>query len=234
MGASKDLLSNTAQAERLHTFAHDLRNRLAGIQQVLGHLASRCAIEEDRELLTFGEQQHFKALREVEQLLDDMGVVRGVGHLELTSVGLRELLEKVIGQLDHRYQRKHQVLELEMPNDLRVLADAHYLGEVLHALISNASKFAAAGATIRVRAEQMGRSIRLSVTDPGVGLLPADLDMVFVRYAWLSSRSTAGEAQGRSTLARARQWAQAMKGDLSVHSDGPGTGSTFTLELAAA
>ncbi|MBK9514013.1 MAG: sensor histidine kinase [Flavobacteriales bacterium] len=101
-------------------------------------------------------------------------------------------------------------------------------------MISNASKFAAAGATIHVRAEQMGRSIRLSVTDPGVGLLPADLDMVFVRYAWLSSRSTAGEAQGRSTLARARQWAQAMKGDLSVHSDGPGTGSTFTLELAAA
>ena len=234
MGKPKDLLSNNAQAERLHTFAHDLRNRLAGIQQVLGHMASHCTSDEDRELLTFGEKQQFRALREVEQLLDDMGVVRGVGRLELTRMNLHVELNKVAGQLAHRFLRKKQAVLMDVPDSLHAHADAHHLHEVLHALISNASKFSHNGATIAVKAIVDGDHIHIAVTDAGVGLSDTDLEQVFVRYAWLSSRSTGGEPQGRSTLARAKQWAQAMNGDLHARSSGAGTGSTFTLTLTAA
>jgi two-component system, OmpR family, phosphate regulon sensor histidine kinase PhoR len=233
-GSPMHLLSNSAQAERLHTFAHDLRNRLAGLQQVLNHLSSLCNTEEERALLTFGEQQQFKALREVEQLLDDMGVVRGVGHLALASTPLHSAVDKAIGLLAHRFQRKEQEVVLDMPTDIRIMAEAHHLGEVLNAVLSNASKFSPRGSSIHVHARSTGDRIALSVIDHGVGLSAEDLEQVFTRYAWLASRPTEGEAQGRSTLARARQWMHAMEGELTASSAGAGEGCTFTATFQAA
>jgi signal transduction histidine kinase len=226
-----DLLSNGPQAERLHKFAHDLRNRLAGMYQVLQHLAAGAVDPEQKQLVEFGEQQQFKALREVEQLLDDMGVVRHMHTLPCTAVLLAPLVEKAVQGLRHRFDRKQQTVLVDLPEGLHVLGHADQLFELLNALLSNASKFSAAGAAVTVNAQHHGTTVSLQVMDTGVGLSPADLDQVFVRYAWLSSRTTAGEAQGRSTLARARQWARAMGGDLLAESAGPGAGSTFTLVL---
>ncbi|HRF81180.1 MAG TPA: hypothetical protein PL070_13970, partial [Flavobacteriales bacterium] len=67
--------------------------------------------------------------------------------------------------------------------------------------------------------------------DHGVGLSQADLEQAFVRFAWLESRPTGNESQGRGTLARARDWATAHGGSLSVKSKGEGAGCTFTLQL---
>ncbi|MCB9179371.1 MAG: sensor histidine kinase [Flavobacteriales bacterium] len=44
----------------------------------------------------------------------------------------------------------------------------------------------------------------LEVEDHGVGLSAGDLARVFERFTWLDSRPTAGESQGRGTLARAQ------------------------------
>ena len=57
----------------------------------------------------------------------------------------------------------------------------------------------------------------------------ADLEQVFVRFALLSNRPTDGEAQGRSSLAKAREMALAQNGSLVARSDGTGCGCTFTL-----
>jgi signal transduction histidine kinase len=226
-----DLLCNGPQAERLHKFAHDLRNRLAGLHQVLQQLAVGAVDPEQKQLFEFGEQQQFKALRTVEQLLDDMGVVRHVQTLPCTAVHLAPVVEKAVRGLNHRFARKQQTLELSVEDTIQVHGHADQLVELVSALLSNASKFSPAGAVLKVKAAVRDTTIALQVKDPGAGLTATDLNDVFVRYAWLSSRATAGEAQGRSTLARARQWAHAMGGDLLAESAGPGEGSTFTLVL---
>lgn len=221
------------QAERLHRFAHDLRNRLAAIQQVLGHLVPNDADAEQLELKTFGEQQYFKAMREVERLLDDLQVDRNPGPVATAPLDPHPVLERALADLQHRFTRKEQ--QVEVNGTLSpALADTRTLNDLLSALLSNASKFSPSGSTIRVLLSNTDRHALIAVQDPGTGLDAEDLDQVFVRYAWLKSRSTAGEAQGRSTLARARQWAEAMGGQLAAYSDGPGKGSTFTVRLALA
>jgi len=100
--------------------------------------------------------------------------------------------------------------------------------------MSNASKFSEAGATICVEVALHDEQVLVHVKDHGVGLTPNDVDHLFERYAWLSSKSTAGEDQGRGTLAKALEWARAMGGNLTAASAGPGKGTTFTLALAKA
>ena len=222
------------QEERLHRFAHDIRNRIAGMQQVLQHLAADAARPDLKELVEFGEQQQFKALREVEELLDDLGVVREPPEFHCTTLKFAAVVRNALGSLNHRIDRKQQRVDLQLRDDLPVLGHEEQLVELISALLSNASKFSAAGSTIHVSLQRIDGRVILQIRDEGVGLTPGDLGMVFKRYAWLTSRSTSGEAQGRSTLARARQWARAMGGDLNASSEGSGKGSTFTVTLRTA
>ncbi|MBK8341119.1 MAG: sensor histidine kinase [Flavobacteriales bacterium] len=104
---------------------------------------------------------------------------------------------------------------------------------MVHGLLTNASKFSATGSEIRLFATKEEGWVILCVDDHGVGLAPEEIPELFVRYAWLSSRSTAGEGQARSTLARARQCAHLHQGSLDAESEGIGKGMRFTLRLPA-
>lgn len=219
------------QAERLHRFAHDLRNRLAAIQQVLEQLKDGGTEPSNVELLSFAEQQYFKAMRTTEELLDDLAVERGIVISERGAVDLNALVMRCVASMQHRFDRKQQQVTADIAAQLEVQGDAHWMDQLVCALLSNASKFTRANGHISVAlSKQDGRAV-ITVSDDGVGLSAEDLAHVFERFAWLSSRSTAGEAQGRSTLGRAHQWATAMGGDLTASSAGQGKGSSFVLRL---
>jgi len=219
------------QAERLHRFAHDLRNRLIGLQQALVQLREGSPDPDRDELAVFGEQQFFKALREVEDVMDDLGVERGTIKPALAPVRIADLVRSHIDLMQHRFQRKKQLLELELNEDLTVQADARILGNVLDALLSNASKFSPLDAAITITARVDRDDAVITVIDHGTGLAPEDMERVFIRFAWLSNRPTGSESQGRGTLSRACEWMVAHGGSLTVESAGIGQGCTFTARL---
>lgn len=222
------------QAERLHTFAHDLKNRLHALWETLRMLQDNPAEGPDRAaLMAFAERGYFSAQRDVERLLDDLAVDRNV-KAERAPIDLRDCLDRALRNEEHRLTKKAQTVALNIPADLTATGDAHWSTQILQALISNASKFSAAGSVITVDAITTPEDRTLMVCDHGVGLAEADLPNVFTRYAILSSRSTQGEPQARGTLARARQWARAQGGDLHAESAGSGQGARFSFVLPAA
>lgn len=225
--------ASAEQSDRLHRFAHDLRNRLAAIQQALAQMADASS-EERIELIRFAEQQYFKAMRGTEELLDDFAIDRGPRLGELRLLRLDELARKAIAALEHRFNRKRQHVDAENLQAIAVHGDDRMLFDLVSALLSNASKFSEAGSTIALSLTEQDGAAILVVKDQGIGLEAEDLAEVFTRYALLKGRSTEGEAQGRSTLARAKQWAQAHRGDLTAASEGPGKGSSFSLRLPLA
>jgi signal transduction histidine kinase len=77
--------------------------------------------------------------------------------------------------------------------------------------------------TVRV-ANGTGR-IKISVIDNGVGIPPENLTRIF--NCGFTTRKD-GDGFGLHSAALA---AKEMDGSLTVHSDGPGQGATFTLEL---
>lgn len=226
--------ASTKQAERLHRFAHDLRNRLIGLQQVLVQLREGSADPERDQLALFGEQQFFKALREVEAVMDDLGVERGSVEPVFAPVDVPDLVRAHIDLMQYRFQRKQQPLELDIQEDLIVQGDVRVLGDVLGALLSNASKFSPVDAVIAITAKAELNDVVIVVKDHGTGLSSADLESVFVRFAWLSNRPTGNEAQGRGTLALARDRMTAHRGALTVTSAGSGHGCAFTMRLPRA
>lgn len=222
--------ASSEQAERLHRFAHDLRNRLAGIQQVLNQLQGK-ATDDATELLLFAEQQFFKAMRATEDLLDDLHVDRTASMPSNGRVSLSAAVDAGINAMRHRFERKTQPVSKEIHEHLFVRGDARFIEDLIAALLSNASKFSHVESPISIALRAEGDQAVLSVSDLGIGMDEDDLSQVFTRYAWLKGRPTSGEAQGRSTLGRARQWAELHGGSLSASSPGLDKGSTFVLRL---
>lgn len=219
------------QAERLHVFAHDIKNRLTGMWEMLRMLRGTGPLDDEREeLIGFAERSYLGAQRDVEDLLDDLHVERGLSVISTEAFELGRIVQQAMGAEAYRTAKKEQQVLLSGALDAQGSGDPQLTQRILQAMISNASKFSPRGSVIQVTINT-AEVATISVTDNGVGLSPADLEQVFIRYALLGTRSTDGEPQARGTLARARQWAAAQGGQLSASSAGPGHGSRFDLTV---
>ncbi len=114
---------------------------------------------------------------------------------------------------------------------LAVRADPQRLRQVMLNLLSNAVKFTPRGeVTVRLRAEE--DALAFDVEDTGIGIGPDDLPHLFEEFHQAhggDARPYAGTGLG---LPLSRRMAQAMGGDIAVHSV-LGRGSRFTLRMPA-
>jgi signal transduction histidine kinase len=111
-----------------------------------------------------------------------------------------------------------------------VLTDKHKVLMILVNLVSNA-KYAVEAVPVEARRliirldPPAGGRIRLEVRDTGIGIAPELLTRIF-QYGFTTREGGHGFGLHSSALA-----ARELGGSLTAHSEGPGRGATFTLEL---
>jgi C4-dicarboxylate-specific signal transduction histidine kinase len=145
-------------------------------------------------------------------------------------VQLEALLEDAL-RINSAALSRHQVqVERHVDPMPLMMADKHKVLMILTNLISNA-KYALDAASAAER--RLGLKLHLAaperlhiaVSDNGVGIAPELLTRIF-QYGFTTRQE--GHGFGLHSCALA---AQELGGTLSAHSDGPGRGATFTLEL---
>ncbi|UMZ14675.1 GHKL domain-containing protein [Pseudomonas sp. MPFS] len=126
---------------------------------------------------------------------------------------------------------RHQVTVIRDYTDVPpIMGDKHRLLLILINLISNA-KYAMSSLDEHSRKLTLsahvvdGRTLRIRVKDEGEGITAQNLTKIFV-HGFTTRKE--GHGFGLHSCALA---AIEMNGQLSVHSDGPGTGATFTLDI---
>jgi signal transduction histidine kinase len=143
---------------------------------------------------------------------------------------LSELVEDALRINATVLGRRQVKVERRMAPLPPVLADKHKVLMILINLISNALH-ALEAASVQERCltltvgEASPERIRIEVSDNGVGIAPELLTRIF-RYGFTTR--TEGHGFGLHSCSLA---AQEMGGSLTAHSEGPGRGATFTLEL---
>ncbi|AKJ06247.1 histidine kinase/DNA gyrase B/HSP90-like ATPase [Archangium gephyra] len=145
-------------------------------------------------------------------------------------VQLADLVEDALrinsaGLIRHQVKVQRQLAPLPP-----VLTDKHKTLMILVNLVSNA-KYAMDGVPVaeRLLTVKMERTpsgpVHLQVHDNGMGIAPEMLTRIF-QYGFTTRDEGHGFGLHSSAVA-----AQEMGGSLTVHSEGPGHGATFTLEL---
>ena len=133
-----------------------------------------------------------------------------------------------------RTSYKGQVVALEGPPDLAVLADPDRAVQVLVNLLDNAAKYSPEGSPVHVTWWQNRTQADVRVRDFGAGVSEQGREQLFTRFGRLpGSRIRAGRVGTGLGLYLARGFARAMHGDVELEATGAG-GSTFRLSLPLA
>ncbi|MBN1565691.1 MAG: GAF domain-containing protein, partial [Anaerolineae bacterium] len=113
-----------------------------------------------------------------------------------------------------------------------VMGDAERITQVLANLLGNALKFTPAGGMITVRVRQQPQTVRVEVSDTGIGI-PADkLPRVFERFYQVELKTRRRRGGVGLGLAICKQIIEGHGGVIGVTSE-EGQGSTFYFELPA-
>lgn len=157
----------------------------------------------------------------IEDLLTISELESGRVKLNLQSVPLRPLAEKVLADFRSRADSK-QVTLLDQVPELRVRADSDRLEQVLCNLVDNAIKYGHAQGTVSIAARQAnGEEVEVSIQDDGPGIPPESIERVFERFYRVDkarSREQGGTGLGLSIVKHivqghgGRAWAKSELG----------------------
>ena len=168
----------------------------------------------------------------VNDLLDAAKLESNGIPIEIGFVPCEPVVRDVVGRLTPLARQKGLEIVIDVAEGTACRADPLRLRQILSNLVANAIKYSEAG-TIRVSAfKQMNGAPVIAVKDEGMGIKAEDLGRIFSAFQSGENGASRGDSSGLG-LAISEALAKAMDGALSVHSDGPGQGSTFRLTLRA-
>jgi signal transduction histidine kinase/ActR/RegA family two-component response regulator len=240
----RDLLAETRNAVRqrdqfLAMLGHELRNPLGAINSAMGVLdaASPPEGEIETEYRDIIRRQTDHLARLVDDLLDVARITSGKIVLQKRPIDLCELVRAAARSIDGAVRaQRHELLVRTAPKPIVVDGDPVRLEQVINNLLTNAVKYTPPGGgkiEIEVDSDADGWAT-LRVCDNGIGITPDLLPRVFDLFT--QSDRTLDRAQGGLGigLTLVRALIDMHGGQVTVESDGPGTGCRFTVRLPRA
>lgn len=216
--------------EFLDTVSHELRTPLSLVTGYAELLKARHAQLDDTARAAMIDQLDAGAsqmLRLVEDLLDFSRIEGGRLALEIKTLDLAQLIQGVVEGF--RLQPGGDVLQVEVPVRLPVVADPDRLRQVVGNLVSNALRYAP-GKPIRVRAGRAQDGVWFELADHGPGIAPEEQARVWERF-YRAEHASMASARGLGIgLAVVRALAEAHGGRVLLNSQ-PGRGSRFRVTL---
>ncbi len=213
------------QEDILAMVSHDLRGPLT-VLRASAQLLHRRATTGHRAIQTILRQAD-RMNRRSDDLSGIVQLETGTLKLNLQDVDLVALARREAEAIQAQTDRHVVRVESNVPAAIGMW-DPERLGQVLQNVLDNAVKYSPEGGEILVRITSAPGEIRLSVSDQGAGIAPADLPRLFERYYRAhSGNHTAGLGLG---LYIARMLVEAHGGRIWAESI-PGQGSTFTIVL---
>ncbi len=227
-------LRDKAEAVRnslLDAASHELRTPLATILGTLTALREAPPVEQEgplRDIADLAADECRRLDRVIQTILDAGRIRSGEIVVRPTVVESTDLVDVALRHSNLRL-RDHTVVR-QLPADPPLVSvDPVLVEQALVNILENAAKYSPTGSVITVLVEARGDKVAIAVTDQGAGLAPGEVDEIFGRfYRGDQGRTIAGSGLG---LSIARAFVDASGGSITVASDGPGLGTTFTLLL---
>jgi len=234
----QEISERLAQADRrkdefLATLAHELRNPLAPMRNVLELLKLQtldaAQLRWTREVLE-RQLQHLTHL--VDDLLEVSRITQGKLELRRQRVDLAHAVQGALEAAAPLVQAASHELSVDLPDQPIMLdADPTRLTQIILNLLNNATKYTPPGGRIWLSVRQVDEHATVTVRDSGLGIPREHLATIFEMFSQLTpalERSQGGLGIG---LALVRGLVELHGGTVSAHSDGPGQGSEFRVTL---
>ncbi len=222
--------------EFLYTVTHELRTPLTAIR-------TQAELVQDDPEMPEEDRQRFignivsdcdRLTRLIGNVLDLEKFESGSQKLSLSKLDLGALLRDTERQFQALAKKRGHILRCEISAPLMATyADVDRITQVLHNLIGNALKYAAAeNGQVWITAYQLDQDLKVNIHDNGKGIPDADRELVFDKFYQVRNQTRRKPSGSGLGLAICKNIIQMHKGRIWIE-DNPGGGTkiSFTLPL---
>jgi two-component system sensor histidine kinase KdpD len=230
--AKRSMEADRLRSALLTSISHDLKTPLAAILGAAGTMRQLSGALDDAakaELLATIIDESERLNRFIANLLDITRLESGAIVPQTTLQDLGELVGSALARTAKILA--HHRVDVELAADVPMLElDPVLFEQVLFNLLDNASKYAPANTTIRIRSWREAQSVVLQVLDEGAGIPPGDVERIFDKFyrAQKGDQVRAGTGLG---LAISRGFVEALKGTITAANRADRSGAVFTIRL---
>jgi PAS domain S-box-containing protein len=226
--------ANAAKDRFLAMLSHELRTPLSPVLHTVTLL-------EETEGVPAELREHLETIRRnvqlearlIDDLLDLARIRNGKLNLHLEPTNAHEVLGHALEICRPNIATQKLKVDLQLKaRRLWLRADPARLQQIFWNLISNAVKFTPPNGTIHVTTidDDENESIKVEITDTGVGIEQAKLSRIFNAFEQATHRGSSGLGLG---LAICKALTEFHGGVIQATSRGKGYGTTFTVSFPA-
>jgi signal transduction histidine kinase len=222
--------SNQTKNKLISILAHDLKEPLNSIQSYLELISEFGLSEEEKNSL---ERDLLRRTKQTSYMLADMLVWTknqlAQAKPDLVSMQLKETLFPTLKLLSDIAKDKGITVEINLEEQVCVVADRNMLQLVVRNLLMNAIKFTYPGGLIQIASRKREETCVVSVKDNGAGI-SAELQKQLFSLEVKASYGTGKEKGMGLGLVLCKEYMELQHGHITFESE-QGSGSLFSISL---
>ena len=223
---------DTLKSEFVSTVSHDLRSPLTLMRGYATMLEMAGTLNDQQKSYAKMIVQGVDNMAKLVNNLLDLGRIDfGVG-LQVESIPVLDILERVTGSLQMHAKQKNISLGVELPKDMphAIEADQALLHQALYNLVENALKYTPDGGEVTVQLQTLPSALIFAVQDSGIGIPEGDVPRLFEKFYRGTHREALAQRGTGLGLAIVKSIAERHGGKVWVESE-LGKGSIFHLQV---
>ncbi|MCO6479403.1 MAG: HAMP domain-containing histidine kinase [Phaeodactylibacter sp.] len=228
-GYHKEVMAAQQQRNFLLSITHELKSPLASIRLVLETFQRRELPRDKAASLTRNALLETERLNKLVNDLLLSAKLESAYQLHQEPVNLAQLVEDIFDQMEAKYPKASFTFNKKTAVE-DTMGDVAGLSSVVINLLENAVKYSGEDADIEACISQSGNTVRMEVSDQGIGIEDQEKERIFEKFYRIGSedtRKTKGTGLG---LYIVNEIVKAHKGKIAVLDNEP-RGTIFRVEI---
>lgn len=227
-------ITNKEKDKFMSILAHDMRNPIYGIYNSLSMLKTNWELFSKEEMKKFIDSyvtSAFSITELLEKLLAWSRVQSGRIKFSPSKLFLNEVITNNISLVKINADIKKININIDISEDIYLIADEEMLNTIIRNLLTNAIKFTKNGGEIKVSAKLRNNSLIFKIKDNGIGIGKESLQKLLNKEEIFNTFGTNNENGTGLGFNLIINFIEAHEGRINVNSE-IGKGTEFIIELS--
>lgn len=213
----------------INNMTHEFKTPISTISLAVDVMKDKSIKADPDKYLGIIKNENARLADQVEKVLQMALLDKGEVKLNLIELNLHEAIEQVAQNLGVQVEKKEGKINLDLKaSNPLLLADEVHMTNILFNLIDNANKYSPEKPQINIGTEDIGSSIKLTISDNGIGMSKDQLNRIFEKFYRVSTGNVHDVKGFGLGLSYVQKMVNLHHGSIEVESR-PGEGTTFIL-----